>query len=122
VFWIRKTIRKVTIVVPVLIISCHVSEKWKMGPVAAHTWIMEIAPRKAHFDPSHPEAEAANLPNASPLVSAVIWVETLLDSLFDRFLDRNFGSAQISSFLKKAFDDSFWRQAQSDAYQSTVSR
>jgi len=25
-FWIRNTIRKVTIVVPVLMISCHVSE------------------------------------------------------------------------------------------------
>ena len=32
VFWTRKTIRKVTMVVPVLITSCHVSEKWKMGP------------------------------------------------------------------------------------------
>ena len=32
VFWIRKTIRNVTIVVPVLITSCHVSEKSKIGP------------------------------------------------------------------------------------------
>jgi hypothetical protein len=37
VFWIRNTIRKVTIVVPVLMISCHVSEKWKKGPLSAHT-------------------------------------------------------------------------------------
>src|SRR5919198_6104357 len=35
--WMRNTIRKVTIVVPVLITSCHVSEKWKSGPVQAHT-------------------------------------------------------------------------------------
>jgi len=33
VFWIRNTIRKVTIVVPVLITSCHVLEKPKTGPV-----------------------------------------------------------------------------------------
>src|SRR5215204_2525451 len=35
VFWIRKTIRNVTIVVPVLITSCQVSEKLKNGPLAA---------------------------------------------------------------------------------------
>jgi hypothetical protein len=32
----RKTMRKVTIVVPVLMTSCHVSLNWKMGPVIAH--------------------------------------------------------------------------------------
>ena len=31
--WIRNTIRNVTIVVPVLMTSCHVSEKPKIGPV-----------------------------------------------------------------------------------------
>lgn len=31
-FWIRKTIRKVTIVVPVLMTSCYVSENRKRGP------------------------------------------------------------------------------------------
>ena len=36
VFWIRNTIRKVTMVVLVLMISCHVSEKPKNGPLAAH--------------------------------------------------------------------------------------
>ena len=30
-FWIRNTIRKVTMVVPVLITSCHVSHQSKMG-------------------------------------------------------------------------------------------
>src|SRR5512141_2138684 len=33
----RKTIRKVMIVVLVLITSCHVSLKWKRGPVIAQT-------------------------------------------------------------------------------------
>src|SRR2546428_10158554 len=39
----RKTIRKVTMVVPVLMTSCQVSLKWKMGPVAAHSTIMATA-------------------------------------------------------------------------------
>ena len=34
--WIRKTIKKVTIVVPVLITSCQISEKPNIGPVIAH--------------------------------------------------------------------------------------
>ena len=37
VFWIRNTIRKVTIVEPVVMISCQVSEKPNSGPVTAHT-------------------------------------------------------------------------------------
>ena len=44
-------------VVLVLITSCHVSEKWKKGPVIAHRTMMSIAPIKAHFDPSQPEAK-----------------------------------------------------------------
>src|SRR5215212_5331299 len=39
VFWIRKTMRKVTMVVPVLMINCQVSEYPKIGPVAAQTRI-----------------------------------------------------------------------------------
>jgi hypothetical protein len=35
VFWIRNTIKNVTIVVPVLITSCHVSLYPNIGPVAA---------------------------------------------------------------------------------------
>jgi hypothetical protein len=38
-----KTMRKVTIVVAVLITSCHVSLKWKMGPVVIHVAITPIA-------------------------------------------------------------------------------
>jgi hypothetical protein len=37
VFWIKKTIRKVTIVVDVLITSCQVSLKWNIGPLMPHT-------------------------------------------------------------------------------------
>ena len=41
VLWIRNTIRKVTIVVPVLIMSCQVSLQWKIGPVTAQTTMDE---------------------------------------------------------------------------------
>ena len=44
--------RKVTMVVPVLIISCQVSEKWKAGPVKPHTAMIKMAPIKAQADPS----------------------------------------------------------------------
>src|SRR5829696_2384911 len=46
VFWIRKTIRNVTIVVPVLMTSCQVSEKPKNGPETAHTRMTPTAARK----------------------------------------------------------------------------
>ncbi len=52
VFWIRKTIRKVTIVVPVLITSCQVSEKPNSGPVAAQTTTTSAAVRNAQGDPT----------------------------------------------------------------------
>src|SRR4051794_28963995 len=37
VFWIKNTIKKVTMVVPVLMINCQVSENPNSGPVTAHT-------------------------------------------------------------------------------------
>src|SRR4051812_6207047 len=43
VFWIRNTMRKVTIVVPVLITSCQVSLNPNRGPVAAHTTMTAAA-------------------------------------------------------------------------------
>jgi hypothetical protein len=64
-------------VVPVLITNCQVFEKWNRGPVTAHIAMIRMAPIKAHFEPSHPDAEAANLPNRSLFVSVVIRVETL---------------------------------------------
>src|SRR5215813_9230649 len=47
VFWIRKTMRNVTIVVPVLMTNCHVSLKPKTGPVPAQTTITVTATRNA---------------------------------------------------------------------------
>jgi len=46
VFWIRKTIRKVMMVVPVLITSCQVSEKPKTGPETSQTTMIATASRK----------------------------------------------------------------------------
>jgi hypothetical protein len=56
----RKTIRKVMIVVPVLIINCQVSEKPKIGPVNPQARIMVRAAIKAHPDPAILEILAAN--------------------------------------------------------------
>src|SRR5437870_11931059 len=47
VFWIRKTIRNVTIVVPVLITSCQVSEKPNYGSVTSQATMISAAARKA---------------------------------------------------------------------------
>lgn len=44
VFWIRKTIRKVMIVVEVLMMSCQVSEKPRAGPEQPHTAAFAIFP------------------------------------------------------------------------------
>src|SRR4051812_22726851 len=63
VFWIRKTMRNVTMVVPVLMMSCQVSEKWKAGPVIAHTTMIAIAPTNAHGEPTICEVRAAKLEN-----------------------------------------------------------
>ena len=46
VFWIRNTIRKVTIVVPVLITSCQVSLKPNSGPVTTQTSTSSTASTK----------------------------------------------------------------------------
>ena len=43
VFWITNTIRKVTIVVPVLMTSCQVSLNPNNGPEIAHTTIVASA-------------------------------------------------------------------------------
>ncbi len=40
------------IVVPVLIISCQVSEKLKIGPVIAQTMMMVTARKNAHPEPT----------------------------------------------------------------------
>src|SRR6478672_8719287 len=48
----RNTIRNVTMVVPVLMTSCQVSEKWNAGPLSAHTSTIRSADRKVHGVPT----------------------------------------------------------------------
>jgi hypothetical protein len=43
----RNTIRKVTMVVPVLTMSCQVSEKPKKGPLTAHAMMTSTQSRNA---------------------------------------------------------------------------
>src|SRR6266446_5038497 len=59
----RKTIRNVTIVVPVLMTSCHESEKWKIGPVTAHTSTTARAAMNAQWLPTASETRHANALN-----------------------------------------------------------
>src|SRR5690606_8647588 len=49
----RNTIRKVIIVVPVLMISCQVSENPKSDPETAHKTTRPIAIAKTHGVPAH---------------------------------------------------------------------
>jgi hypothetical protein len=64
VCWIRNTIRNVTIVVPVLMMSCQVSEKPKIGPLTAHTTRTVTAAAKAQGRPAALEQAFANLSKA----------------------------------------------------------
>ncbi len=52
VFWMRKTMRKVTMVVEVLITSCQVSLKSKNGPLIAHNRINPRATTKVGGRPA----------------------------------------------------------------------
>src|SRR5262245_6281051 len=63
----RKTIRNVTIVVPVLMTSCHVSEKWKIGPVTAHARMTATATANAQELPAQSVAASENLSRACPI-------------------------------------------------------
>jgi hypothetical protein len=56
----RKTIRNVTIVVPVLMTSCHVSLKPKKGPEMAHNIRTAVASENA---PGRPAARDVHLAN-----------------------------------------------------------
>ena len=56
--WITNTIRKVTMVVVVLMTSCHVSEKPKSGPVTAHRTSSEAAATRANGEPTMVTAAA----------------------------------------------------------------
>ena len=50
-FWMTNTIQKVTTVVPVLMNSCHVSEKLNSGPVTNQTTTTNTEPISAGRDP-----------------------------------------------------------------------
>ena len=52
VFWMRKTMMKVTIVVVVLITNCHVSLNLNTGPVMAHPRMRATAAMNAHGLPA----------------------------------------------------------------------
>jgi hypothetical protein len=63
VFWIKKTIKKVTIVVAVLITSCHELLKLKMGPVVTHIITRTTAITKAVGRPTVKETHLAKREN-----------------------------------------------------------
>jgi hypothetical protein len=56
VFWIRNTIRNVTIVVLVLMMSCQVSEKANAGPVMSQPRISATEAMNAYAEPTAFEA------------------------------------------------------------------
>jgi len=61
VLWIKKTIRKVRMVVPVLMTSCQVSEKWNSGPVSAQATMTSTAMKKIVGRPTADEVSLASL-------------------------------------------------------------
>ncbi len=63
VFWIRNTIRKVTMVVEVLITSCQVSLKWNSGPEAAQISTSATARMKVAGRPVVVERKLENREN-----------------------------------------------------------
>ena len=56
----RNTMRNVTIVVSVLITSCHVSEYANWGPVTIHVATVPTARTNAHGDPMRPQSVLRN--------------------------------------------------------------
>jgi len=62
-FWIRNTIRKVTILLIVFMTSCHESEKPKIGPVISQPATNAAAKPKAHGRPLLVAVSDANLEN-----------------------------------------------------------
>ena len=63
----RNTIRKVTIVVPVLMTSCQVSEKPNSGPVKAQAMTTASATPKAHDVPTHSVRAREKRSSARPI-------------------------------------------------------
>src|SRR6185369_838175 len=65
--WMRNTIRNVTIVVPVFMTSCHVSENPKTGPVTPHTTIVPNAMTKAQELPDQVVTASEKVSSACPI-------------------------------------------------------
>ena len=63
VFWIRKTIRNVMIVVEVLITSCQVSLNPNTGPSTAHSTTRALAPTKVEARPAKCDSALATFRN-----------------------------------------------------------
>src|SRR4051812_38047769 len=76
--------RKVTIVVLVLITSCHVSEKPNIGPLMPHATTISAAQMNAHGDPTMLDVEWANFWNQprepDPLSAEGMWFMLLNDA------------------------------------------
>ena len=70
VAWMTNTMRNVTIVVAVLITSCHVSEKSKSGPVTSHVMITAAASSRAYGEPAAFVTRAASRRNKSRMALA----------------------------------------------------
>jgi predicted component of type VI protein secretion system len=69
----RNTIRKVTIVVPVLITSCQVSEKLKSGPVTAHATMIATAKVNTQARPASRDVTVAICENSLLIRVAHPW-------------------------------------------------
>jgi len=70
------TIRNVTIVVPVLMTSCHVSEKPNNGPVTPHTITMATAATNANGVPAAREHQRAKRVNSEAFL-LLSWVPSI---------------------------------------------
>src|SRR5262245_12348890 len=70
----RNTIRNVTMVVPVLMTSCQVSEYWKTGPEIPHTRIVPSAIAKAPVPPAHLVTISERDSKATPILQRCFWL------------------------------------------------
>src|SRR5690242_16841835 len=61
-FWIRNTIRNVTIVVPVLMTNCHVSENPNSGPLVPQATTTPAANMKVEARPAANDVRLAKSP------------------------------------------------------------
>jgi hypothetical protein len=77
VFYIRKTIKNVTMVVAVLITSCQVSEKPKIGPVTAHANKTAKDSTKAQGDPTISETLWENFRNNSFIIAIPVPMQNI---------------------------------------------